>query len=57
MSEARTPAVRAEVVDGVGLVTLAAPERRNAFDLAMCDDVAELLDQLEADPADRKSVV
>lgn len=51
MSEDRTAAVRAEVIDGVGLVTLAAPERRNAFDLAMCDDVAELLDQLEADPA------
>lgn len=51
MSDERTPAVRAEVVDGVGLITLAAPERRNAFDLAMCDDVAALLDQLEADPA------
>ncbi len=44
-------AVRATVTDGVALVTLAAPERRNAFDLAMCDEVADLLDEVEADPA------
>jgi len=43
-------AVRSEIVDGVGVVTLDAPERRNAFDLAMCDEVAALLDGLEADP-------
>jgi enoyl-CoA hydratase len=43
-------AVRSQIVDGVGVVTLDAPERRNAFDLAMCDEVAALLDTLEADP-------
>ncbi|MFN8019139.1 MAG: enoyl-CoA hydratase [Acidimicrobiales bacterium] len=44
-------AIRSEVVDGVGLVTLDAPERRNAFDLAMCDEVVAVVDALEADPA------
>ncbi|MCB0960169.1 MAG: enoyl-CoA hydratase [Acidimicrobiales bacterium] len=44
-------AIRTEVIDGVGLVTLAAPERRNAFDLAMCDEVVRALDDLEADAA------
>ncbi len=43
--------VRTEVVDGVGVVTLDAPERRNAFVLSMCDEVAAALDALEADPA------
>ncbi len=41
--------VRSEVIDGVGLVTLDAPERRNAFDLTMCDEVAVVVDALEAD--------
>lgn len=41
--------VRAEVRDGVGVLTLDAPERRNAFDLEMCDEVAALLDGLEGD--------
>lgn len=45
------PSVRSEVVDGVGLVTLDAPERRNAFDLAMCDEVVRAVDALEADPS------
>lgn len=44
-------AVRAEVIEGVGLVTLDAPERRNAFDLPMCDEVVAAVDALEADPA------
>lgn len=42
-------AIRSEIVDGVGILTLDAPERRNAFDLAMCDEVSETLDRLEAD--------
>jgi len=42
--------VRYQVTDGVGVVTLAAAQRRNAFDLAMCDEVSETLDQLEANP-------
>lgn len=49
--EPAAPTVRHEVRDGVGVVTLDAPERRNAFDLAMCDQVAATLDALEADPA------
>lgn len=42
-------AIRSETVDGVGILTLDAPQRRNAFDLAMCDEVCEELDRLEAD--------
>jgi enoyl-CoA hydratase len=38
-----------EVTDGVGVVTLDAPARRNAFDLAMCAEVVAALDDLEAD--------
>jgi enoyl-CoA hydratase len=44
------PTIRSEIVDGVGIVTLAAPERRNAFDLAMCEEVVTTVDALEADP-------
>jgi enoyl-CoA hydratase len=43
------PTIRSEIVDGVGVVTLAAPERRNAFDLDMCDEVIATVDALEAD--------
>jgi enoyl-CoA hydratase len=43
--------LRVDVTDGVGVVTLDAPERRNAFDLAMCEEVVAALDALEADPA------
>jgi len=46
-----TPTVRSEVIDGVGVVTLDAPERRNAFVLAMCDEAAAVVDALEADPS------
>lgn len=42
-------AIRTEIVDGVGIVTLDAPQRRNAFDLAMCDETVDALDRLEAD--------
>lgn len=44
------PSVRSEVVDGVGVVTLDAPQRRNAFVLEMCAETAEVVDALEADP-------
>lgn len=44
-----TGGLRHEIVDGVGVVTLDAPERRNAFDLALCDAVVTTLDALEAD--------
>ena len=43
--------VRSEIIDGVGVVTLDAPERRNAFVLSMCDETAAIVDKLEADPA------
>ena len=43
-------AIDVQVVDGVGILTLDAPHRRNAFDLDMCDEVGEALDSLEADP-------
>ena len=45
------PTIRSEIVDGVGVVTLDAPARRNAFDLAMCDEVCAAVDALEADPS------
>lgn len=48
---AKGPSVRSEVVDGVGLVTLDAPDRRNAFVLDMCDEVIATVDELEANPA------
>lgn len=43
--------IRSEIVDGVAVVTLSAPERRNAFDLEMCRETAALFDSLEADEA------
>jgi enoyl-CoA hydratase len=46
-----TSSVRSEIIDGVGVITLDAPERRNAFVLAMCDETAEVVDALEADPS------
>ena len=51
------PTITIETVDGVGIVTLQAPERRNAFDLDMCDEVVAAVDQLEADPSVRALVV
>lgn len=42
--------VRSEIVDGVGVVTLDAPERRNAFVLDMCEETVAVVDALEADP-------
>jgi len=43
------PTIRTEIIDGVGVVTLDAPKRRNAFDLQMCDEVVAAVDALEAD--------
>ncbi|MGQ0617669.1 MAG: enoyl-CoA hydratase-related protein [Acidimicrobiia bacterium] len=42
--------VRCQVADGVATVTLYAPERRNALDLAMVDAIGEVFDRVEADP-------
>ncbi|HEX2578366.1 MAG TPA: enoyl-CoA hydratase [Aquihabitans sp.] len=43
--------VRSEIVDGVGIVTLDAPDRRNAFVLDMCRETSDVVDELEADPS------
>ncbi len=50
-TEPTEPTVRSEIVDGVGVVTLDAPKRRNAFDLAMCAEALAVVDALEADPS------
>lgn len=47
----RPPSIRSEIVDGVGVVTLDAAARRNAFDLDMCQEVIATVDALEADPS------
>jgi enoyl-CoA hydratase len=41
--------IRTEVHDGVGVLTLDAPQRRNAFDLPMCDEIGVAMDAFEAD--------
>ena len=41
--------VRSEVSDGVAVVTLDDPERRNALNLEMVDEIVATFDQLEAD--------
>lgn len=43
------PTIRTEIADGVAVVTLDAPDRRNAFDLAMCDEAVAAVDAAEAD--------
>ena len=41
--------VRCEVTDGVAVVTLDDPERRNALNLEMVDEIVATFDQIEAD--------
>ena len=43
--------VRSEITEGVATVTLADPERRNALTLPMVQEIVDLFDDLEADPA------
>jgi enoyl-CoA hydratase len=43
--------VRTEVSDGVGTLTLNDPQRRNALNAAMVDDIVAAIDRFEADPA------
>jgi enoyl-CoA hydratase len=45
-----------DVTDRVATITLNDPDRRNAFDLALCDEVKEVFDRIEAD-ADVGAVV
>ncbi|MFQ5557895.1 MAG: enoyl-CoA hydratase-related protein [Acidimicrobiales bacterium] len=42
--------IETEISDGVALLTLNDPGKRNAVNLAMNDEIAEALDRLEADP-------
>jgi enoyl-CoA hydratase len=44
-------AIRVEVGDGVAVVTLDEPDRRNALDLAMVDEIVAAFEKLEADDA------
>jgi enoyl-CoA hydratase len=41
--------VRCEITDGVAVVTLDDPERRNALNLQMVDEIVATMDQIEAD--------
>ena len=53
-----TEDLRAEIDNGVAVITMNRPERRNAFSQAMLSAMAAVLAQVEADDAvDRKSVV
>jgi enoyl-CoA hydratase len=46
-----------DVADGVALVTLNDPSRRNALTLGMVDDIEAAFDRLEADPGVRACVL
>jgi enoyl-CoA hydratase len=41
--------VRCDIADGVAVVTLDDPERRNALNLEMVDEIVATMDQIEAD--------
>jgi 2-(1,2-epoxy-1,2-dihydrophenyl)acetyl-CoA isomerase len=45
-----TDTVLAEIRDGVGIVTLNRPERRNALHPDMCEQVPRVLERFETDP-------
>jgi len=42
--------VHVERIDGVGVLTLDDPERRNALSLSLCEAIVEAVDDLESDP-------
>lgn len=42
--------VKTDIADGVAVVTLDAPDRRNALTLPMVDEITAALDTLESDP-------
>src|SRR5262245_40238932 len=41
--------VRCDSADGVAVVTLDDPERRNALNLAMVDEIVDVMDRVDAD--------
>src|SRR4051795_11777177 len=47
MSE--NPLVRCDIADGVAVVTLDDPERRNALNLTMVDEIVDIMDRIDAD--------
>lgn len=49
--------VTVSVTDSVATITLNDPDRRNAVTLEMCDEVAETMDELEADEAVKSLVI
>jgi enoyl-CoA hydratase len=49
--------LRTEVADGVAVVTLSDPERRNALNLEMVDEICAAFDDLEARPDEVGAVV
>ena len=49
--------VSVDVRESVATITLNDPDRRNAVTLAMCDEVGDALDRLEADPEVKALVV
>ena len=49
--------IRTEVADGVAVLTLDAPQRRNAITLAMCDEISAACDAIESDGSVRAVVV
>jgi enoyl-CoA hydratase/carnithine racemase len=49
--------IRFEVADGVGIVTLHRPERLNALNTVMLDELLAVLDQADADDAVRVLIV
>jgi enoyl-CoA hydratase len=52
-----TGELRVEVGDGVAVMTIAAPDRRNALTLPLTDDIVAAVDRLEADDDVRALVV
>ena len=49
--------VTVSVTDSVATLTLNDPDRRNAVTLEMCDEVATVLDELEADEQVKSLVI
>src|SRR5688500_15077000 len=52
-----TSELRVDVADGVAVLTIAAPDRRNALTLPLTDDIVAAVDRLEADDDVRALVV